>query len=1793
MSFIEPMPNPKYPRNPARILTTAFKMDMGITLALARDRATGKSRPLYFGLGKRIKGMARIWNEAKKEYQLAVEDRSPDATVLLKVEHVIQRSFTRILLKTSVRYGNTETRRVKREEGNKGYLNILWDYSGSRIRDVAKARYFFPSPVPVERSDGSFILGYHGSSKTPFYPIRHNHLPELDFADMIRNPLMELVRQCMKYGVPIKDAKTYIDALLFRLLPFMDYVYTERRSGRSNYVRDGLRELRIIVEQIRRGHGTRNGQRQSITYEVWESVMSEDSLEEGLTAIDVVGIEAETSDEVTEELEDESDDVSQTHFLKEAVASAKKEGVIFDSTYLETVEGLLGSDTLTAEDSEELLRQAKEQSRRIGVRLHRFVAENFQSPFSLSGVIFHGKEMAYDDSGLILLSEVSVDDGRGRVDLVLAKAKELTRVDGAPSLVVCEPFMIVDLKTKSAFDFDIYGIESRTSDEDNVVSEFVLDRRRLTDDEWENALTNTPDDYERKQLEAYEKSILNDYKNVMRKDVDAQSELPKAVLVVDSYQDWKSIREAILPLVLRAYNGCVDGAISEGDILFPTEKDRRQRIAMRMLSVARPTTSTVKLNPPQPLEPFSERAVDEKEFILYLTVPGRGSPAQSAAVIAERWHGLEYTYDLARRQHRDVYWLDLVGEYKDPILRKKQFRLRFQPDPIKRFFKRRVQVEDLSSQLETCIYKGKRISSLRERIHEVLRDGRDPIIVVSGWETLRRSTPDSHHKYLDEIAATIIQALPIRSTALWFARPVPLPQNSTVYSTRCVAPFYRGTLWQNFVDTMVWNVAMSPDRSRARAPTNDHERWVFIEQKEQPLERIMIEVAPLRGWGEDFRSGGRKGKVVFHKGTSSSLHSSQILDKKLQHAMELIPHLVNPSEFSKGPVSNRSLGIEHVTSGYDTPSDPSPMLTFKPTQIHTQKDTNGRVKVLLPMTSIKRRREYRRMLLDVDPSKRSSRPPSEHYLSVSEVDHYKISSIEIRHLRDTIKFLRHDDEMNLKEILDMLSETLDGTSEGIYSEDSTTLINRLRLVRQILETSTLSKEAWERLLPFRSTVPRSLTLAQQEHIAGIQKKHPDILVVTGNHLFLLALAALGSFIDKTFTGSLDALWDYVQPWHLMGLGLKPVYPRSHKTGRSVLDRHRLMERLQQRIIEHNKAIGLQTSLTNVRFGQLVVSPPSEAADSAYLWLLFQRAPGIYDMNAALLSLSGIDLSLSILKTLHEMVSERTYWSESDLSRLGRFAKLKGNEVRYPVMIAEQQGLQVLFAEDKEEHRWVPVGQIRYTTRRFEDVTLVRTMTLSANPHLQPVDIDDVRTSIHQIKDLTDLALLTLNRELVGHTSVACEVSLDEDEEMYRVTFTEQGSDEEMGELLINRTADLLEILRRADVECEPVIVNGQRLIWNRFRDISYDGDVELVRPWVIRSRPFAGLALKLPPSAGALLKARKEFDMTLELYHDPWTCPIRHISMEAIQEVHKMSKTFGHSYRFRYEGQWGEPEQVSNEPGVHHGSCWRIHADTPHTLTPELRELMEVRLTDVQVRSLLSSQELVYWSQKRQEWMTHTFKVLVQKKSIGEIRESWHLRMMLEELTGRRYEPELTGAYLENPDRWNPSIIIKPECVEIGLREKDTDIIKEHILPEENVALRHMFNVEELLEQEMGSFLKKLGISADRRLTAAIREEIADAMEISGVSEDRKSVVFEEVEIGLDSVGGNIIYVVLTIGYDTHRVPVTGHLHDIRRLGRVAKDEFIGHVMTILDEFDLSDEDKERALEGCLRVMRKEKLMKR
>jgi ribosome-binding factor A len=105
--------------------------------------------------------------------------------------------------------------------------------------------------------------------------------------------------------------------------------------------------------------------------------------------------------------------------------------------------------------------------------------------------------------------------------------------------------------------------------------------------------------------------------------------------------------------------------------------------------------------------------------------------------------------------------------------------------------------------------------------------------------------------------------------------------------------------------------------------------------------------------------------------------------------------------------------------------------------------------------------------------------------------------------------------------------------------------------------------------------------------------------------------------------------------------------------------------------------------------------------------------------------------------------------------------------------------------------------------------------------------------------------------------------------------------------------------------------------------------------------------------------------------------------------------------------------------------------------------------------------------------------------------------------------------------------------VTVGLKERDTGLVRKYVIHKQDVALRPKDEVEDLLRRSMKTFLERTGIRVNRRLEAGIREEIEAAIEVSGIKEEKSPVILDRVEIRDDSAGGRVIFVVLLSENDT------------------------------------------------------------
>ena len=173
----------RFPLHPGKVLTRSLQLGLSATAYLAKTRTTKSTKHLYEG-GKGCKGIKKILSEGQKNYQKSKREGRPDASHLQKTERNIRRSHHKIVLNTSVPYGNTETKRKRRKEDRK-YINNLADYYGAIIRTLGSEEFQFQPPMMTYTDDGKKKWVYPGNTQIPEFAPQHT-APELDFVDMIR-----------------------------------------------------------------------------------------------------------------------------------------------------------------------------------------------------------------------------------------------------------------------------------------------------------------------------------------------------------------------------------------------------------------------------------------------------------------------------------------------------------------------------------------------------------------------------------------------------------------------------------------------------------------------------------------------------------------------------------------------------------------------------------------------------------------------------------------------------------------------------------------------------------------------------------------------------------------------------------------------------------------------------------------------------------------------------------------------------------------------------------------------------------------------------------------------------------------------------------------------------------------------------------------------------------------------------------------------------------------------------------------------------------------------------------------------------------------------------------------------------------------------------------------------------------------------------------------------------------------------------------------------------------------------
>ncbi|MDF1538480.1 MAG: hypothetical protein P1Q69_06220, partial [Candidatus Thorarchaeota archaeon] len=370
--------------------------------------------------------------------------------------------------------------------------------------------------------------------ETPVF-LSHPTLPGMDFVDMIRVHCVELCRQCFIYHVPMLEAHRYIRLLIHRLRPFLDWVYTDGNEGRRSFNPDADYELRNIVLEIRSLYRKRSRirQRASQRYgEVATSVSLEgirgkaiDHLEKStdmkereflLRLLDYLDTALITEkdeikdhvekirEDILDQLRRTSDKVSQDA-LQKILALTTIDSLDFqdqktpfeqirerimthiakttDPTqrviFLDLLDSLdLKMGYVVYRDIEKLIDQIQALSQRQGNEWHRILFSDLHHPVSLRQVVFSGDKLLDSLSSILVVAELPIARHSGKIDLTIFVRRD---VEGR---ILWTPVMILEVKTKTAFDFNLYGFQLKRKKERTVTPVFYAWKRTLDDEEW-------------------------------------------------------------------------------------------------------------------------------------------------------------------------------------------------------------------------------------------------------------------------------------------------------------------------------------------------------------------------------------------------------------------------------------------------------------------------------------------------------------------------------------------------------------------------------------------------------------------------------------------------------------------------------------------------------------------------------------------------------------------------------------------------------------------------------------------------------------------------------------------------------------------------------------------------------------------------------------------------------------------------------------------------------------------------------------------------------------------------------------------------------------------------------------------------------------------------------------------------------------------------------------------------------------------------------------------------------------
>jgi hypothetical protein len=1475
---------------PNVILSTAIYAGLAALVRLAERRRNYRTEKLQ-------KSIDEKWKEIRRRLKEDKGFNPRDFSIIQNAESNIRKMYLQMLWCSTKPFGNKEFKRVYSwRMGTVGPLNALLNYAGAHLRDLAVTRYPFPDPVYFQirtfgrgrvkvlaksvaesyPDDGSakkvyWKAGYQGNSKHPRVLLTHPTLPGLDFVDMIRAHIIELCRQCFIYGVPRSEAHRYIRLLIHNLKPFLDWIYTDGETGRKDFFPDADKELRFVVLEIRALHGKRSGTIDSITRSMDDK-----------SADASVGFLKRKAQEILNSSTDEN-----LHAVCANIISRIDQGIIVDR------------------DVTKLLNHAKTLSQKEGNDWHRVMLSSLHHPFSMRSVVYHGDSMLATPSNVLIVGELPVRGrtGKGQADIVYFIRRNVS------GRTVWTPIMLLEMKTKTFFDFNLYSVRSK-SKKDYLPASYVW-KRGLVGKEWEEISTSHPDKKILRQLTAYEDGILREYRQLIRDDPSAPSSLWKGVVVIDTDQSYADVYDALKMLLESMAENIheIRARVSEWTSLTLNSADSSTipRVAV-LLSPSKGPSNLVSMDAiPDCIDtedPFAHRIRNDRTITLYVSVPSSTSHGEAAAWVSKNWHLLNHINECVEisDDKLNLIWLDLLGDFSSNYLLNARMGLRRMQKKSSISSKQyhllqrlldTIRFIDLSMFVKDFLFEGREfdLEALKTLLN--IPAEKESIIIIDGWSDLTQMVPPYRSYLLRILECTFLDELPDSKTNLiWADAGAPHTLMNPMYQRRCIRPLPHDSARRTALDEIIYNLPLTPRVFGWQTPREVDMRVIV---QDTPAEvkpwNATIRIPQLRDWARKFRGVLRRVRTVSPKEFRdaakkiSTMYGRQVslshvranmesvsaarATKIQKDALTLVPSLQRPRNES---ISIRREAEELVP--WIASSSPmykarslalNDRLTFKPNRpVPTPNKSDERY---FPFKEATRGWAYG-SIPDIDDYTDDwqgtiRRPPLFKSTMTHHIDSTEIRERELKRLFTATTFLRNQASRysDLRICCDRIASICRIALLDCSNGDS--LLKALKQIRRQILDNTTRRATWQLLEKTRNRIDEVLNSENHIALQRAVSENSELFTLYGNNLFLAVFAVADEVLHDTESPFVIELWSAIAEWQLYQMGFIPDSILEYQS-RSRYDFQAIYQNLKWRGKQLTKIPQAEKPRFPERIGQII---QKDTGDGVKTWLVFQER-GLRRF------LAGYMNEMRLSAFLHGW-----YRCEIDPEELSDNAKdvLHGSDwYREPIVITTVDESDLLFRKSHEDDDWDLVGVMeygkppkdkRYPVRWFrfsEPPPEVTLFVQGYKPTKLSLDIDNSVNSLFQ----KAAAWSGRVREVI------CNLTLDPSQKLYRINILD-------GSKIIARketpyTDEVVRFLRHPLRIGEYIEANdGTFLKWNVHEDIEYD-DVRIIeedgstkwihlsflKPLILRSSFFPDSYL-VPSTCQELLACNSGDDATM------------------------------------------------------------------------------------------------------------------------------------------------------------------------------------------------------------------------------------------------------------------------------------------------------------------------------------------